>query len=138
MSLHHVGHGAGRVVRAVDRLLDAAFGGDVRLDFVAGDELDVVDGEDVRRIAHRDHQPAAGARDRERHELGGDVARNQTNERGIGFVVAQIDRRHAVVPRQEVEQPFLGDRADLDEIARQRAARALLLLGGLDQRSSRR
>jgi len=74
-SLHHVGHRAGRIVRAVDRPLEHRFRNDVRLDLVAGDELDVVDGEDVRRVRHRDHEPAPDLAQRQGHELDRDVPR---------------------------------------------------------------
>ena len=50
-----------------DRVGDRGFGRDDRLDVVARHELDVVHGEDVGRVGHRDRQRRAGAA--ERHDL---------------------------------------------------------------------
>jgi hypothetical protein len=53
-----------RVV-ALDRVADGRLGGDHHLDVVAGEELEVVDGVDVRRVGHRHDQRGAGAVDRD-------------------------------------------------------------------------
>ena len=65
------------VVVRVDRALDRVFGRDDRLDVVAGEELDVVEREDVRRIGGREDQRRARAVDRHDRVLDRDLFRDQ-------------------------------------------------------------
>ena len=52
------------VVELLDRRADRAGGGDRDLDVVAGEELDLVDGDQVRRVGHRQRQRRAAQADR--------------------------------------------------------------------------
>ena len=58
-ALHDRGQRIGGGVELVDGLLDGHLAGDRRLHVQAGDELDVVDGEDVARVGHGHGQHAA-------------------------------------------------------------------------------
>src|SRR6185436_7191078 len=55
-------------------------------------------------------------------------------ERWIGLEALQVERRAAVELGQELEQLLLVDGTDLDEVARDGAARSLLLEGSLLER----
>ena len=57
-----------RVRQAREQPLDVGRGGDGRADLVAGHDRDVVLGEHVRGVGHRDHQRAL-VRERDRHRL---------------------------------------------------------------------
>ena len=78
-------------VELADGLRNRGFGGDYRLDVEAGHELDIVHGEDVGRIRHRDGKSGADAR--KRHDLvaHGGLLRHELNHRGVHLVKSQID-----------------------------------------------
>ncbi len=120
-------------VVALDGLLDGRLGGDHRLDVVAGVELDVVDGEDVRRIAHGDDERAAGAVHRHHLVLLGDGLGDELDDLGVDVEVLQVDGGHAVLLGEEAGEVALGDGALLHQQgADARAGLALLLLGLLE------
>ena len=115
----------------IDRALEHRLGGDVGLDLVTGDELDVVDGEDVGGIAHGDHEATPAARHRECHELDRQLAGNQLGQRRIGLVAGEVDAGGAVEARQECQQLLFGDGSDLEQAGDEGPAQILLLLGRL-------
>ena len=83
---------AGRVV-ARDRVGDRRLGRDHRLDVVARHELDVVHGEHVGRVGHRDRQRRAGAAERDDLVLLRGLRRDQLDDRRIDLELRQVDRR---------------------------------------------
>ena len=127
--LHHlVVRGALLGVVLLERLLDGLLAGDDDLDVVAGEELDVVDGVDVRRVAHRHDQRGAGAVHRDalvllRHFLG-----DELHHLGVDVEFLQVDRGNAVLLGEEVGELGLLDEAELGEVVADPAARLLLLV----------
>ena len=100
-------------VVALQRVVDLGLGGHHRLDVVARHELDVVHGEHVGRVGHRDRE--RGARSRERDDLvllrrlGGD----QLDDGGVDLELADRDRGNAELLAEE-----RGDLGFLDEAQR--------------------
>ena len=109
------------VLEALEQVLDVVGRGDRRADLVAGHDGDVVDGEDVGRVGHRDQQRAVadeGDRDglvaadrRGRDELGGV---------GIDAVELEIDVVEAEALGDGAGELVVGERA----VARPARARA--------------
>jgi hypothetical protein len=85
----------------LDRLHHCGLGGDHRLDVVARHELDVVHGEHVGRVGHRDRERCAGARQRHDLVLLRGLGGHQLHDRRIDLELAERDRRHAVLLAQE-------------------------------------
>ena len=132
--LHHVLEARDRVVRLVDRFLDGGIGGHDRLDLEAGDELDVVDREDVAGIGHGYGEPAAASGDRNDLELVGHVTGDQLGDGVVGGEVRQIDCGYGIELREELGEALFRDRAELDQRLRDASAGGLDLLLGLLQR----
>ena len=107
--------GVGGAVVAVDGAADGALGGDHRLDLVAGHELDVVHGEDVRRVDHRHGDGGAGLRDRQDRVLARDVGRDDLEHRLVHFHAIEVDGRDLEVLGEEVDELALGEEAQLDQ-----------------------
>ena len=130
---HHVFEGRGLVVVAVDRAADRLFGGDDRLDVVAGQELDVVEREDVRGVRGRDDQRRAGAIDGHDAVLGRDVLGNQLDHGGLDFELVEIDRRNAVVARHEIRELVLVQEAQRRDLRAEAAALRADVVAGLGE-----
>ena len=124
--------GAVRVI-ALDRVGDRRLGRDDRFDVVARHELDVVHGEHVGRIGHRDRERRAGPA--ERNDLvflrgfGGD----QLDDRRVDIELRQVDRGDAVLLREQRGDFFIVDETELDEIEAELAAVGLLIVQRLLQ-----
>ena len=117
-------------VVALDGLSDGDFGGHHRLDVVAGDELQIVDGEDVGRVGHRHDERGTGPVHRDDEVLLRDVLRDELDDLRVDVEVFEIDGRNAVLLRQEVGELVLLDGAGLDERgANPRAGPLLFFLG---------
>jgi len=116
---------SGAVV-VVDRGFDSELGGHDRLDVVARHELDVVHGEHVGRIGHRDRDRRAGLVDGKDVVLARDVGVDQLDHRGIDFEVIEVDRRHTELLRKTLSNVLFGDEAELDEGLAQFRAGVLL------------
>jgi hypothetical protein len=92
-----------------------AVGRDDDLDVVAGEELDVVDREDVRRVGRREDQRRARAVHRDHRVLLRDLFGDQLDHRGVDVELVQVDVRDAVLLRDEggelllLKEPELGD-----------------------------
>src|SRR5581483_5427075 len=121
----------GRSVVVVDRGLDAELGGDDRLDVVARHELDVVHGEHVRRIRHRDRDRRAGLVDGKDVVLPRDVTGDQLDDAGVDLEVLEIDGRHSELLRQALGNVLLGHEPELDERLTELSARLFLDAQGL-------
>ena len=88
---HLVVRGALLRVVLVQRLLDGLLAGDDDLDVVAGEELDVVDGVDVRGVAHRQYQRGAGAIHRDALVLLGDFLGDELHHLAVDVEFLQVD-----------------------------------------------
>src|SRR6185436_4520676 len=106
---------------------------DARLHLAAGDELDVVDREDVGGIRHGHREAAPRAGDRNRLELVRDVGGKDPRQRWIGIEVAEVDRWDSIELGEELGEIVFCNGADLDECAGQIPASGLDLELGLLQ-----
>ena len=122
-----------RAVELVDGFADGGFGGDHRLDVEAGHELDVVHGEDVGRIGHRDGEGGADARERDDLVANGGFLRDELDHGRIDFIKFQIDGRNAVLAGKNGGNVVIADEAQLDQAGAQPAAILLLVLERLLQ-----
>ena len=125
--------GVGAVV-AVDGGGDVGAGGDDRLDVHAGQRPDVVDGEDVGRVGHRDQQLAVLEADRHRGVAAADGARarGRSAEPSTGKS-REVDEPQPDLGGQRRDELGLGEHALLDEHPAEGPADPLLLLvGGLE------
>jgi hypothetical protein len=104
-----------RVV-ARDRLLHARLRDDHRLDVQPRHELDVVHGEDVRRVDHRQSQRRPDAREGEDRVLVGHLARDEPDDRVLDVERLQVDRRNPVLAREHGRDHVVGDQPHLDEV----------------------
>jgi hypothetical protein len=103
------------IVVPLDGLRDADIGGHHGFDVVAGDELEIVDGEDVGRIGDGHYQGRAGAVDRHHPMPQGHVLGYQRDDLGVDVELRQVDGRHAVLLGQKLGQILLGDCPSLDK-----------------------
>ncbi len=106
---------AGRAVVAVDRVLERRLRGHDRLHVVAGHELDVVHGEHVRRVRHGDRERRPGAGERQDLVLPRRLGRDDLDDRGVHLEVVEVDRRDAVLPRQQARDLLVLDEPQADE-----------------------
>ncbi len=102
-----------------NRFPDGRFGRHHRLHIEAGHELDVVHGEYVRGIGHRNGQNGTHARKRNDLVTKRGVLGNQFDDVGIDFVILQIDRGNAVLAREHTGDVVIGDEAHLRQAAPQ-------------------
>ena len=100
----------------LDRLDDRGLGRDDRLDVVARHELDVVHGEHVGRVGHRDRQRGAGARERNDLVLLRGLGGHELDDGGIDLELAERDGGHAVLLAEERGDLVVFDEAELDQI----------------------
>src|SRR5205814_8491001 len=101
--------------RLVDRLLDGGLGRHDRLHFEPGDELDVVDREDVAGIGHGYGEPAAAAGDGDDLELVRHVTGDQLGDGVVRHEVRQVAVGHGIELGEELGEIVLGDRSELDQ-----------------------
>ena len=113
------------VVVARQRRLEARLRRDDRLDVVLGEELELVDRVDVRRIGHRDDQRRAVAADRDDLMLLADLARHELEHARVDLDLRQVDRRQAVLLRDELSQRLVVDVTETRQRRAQAFARAL-------------
>jgi hypothetical protein len=122
--------------RLADGEEDVLLGGDDRLDLLAGDEADLVGGEDVQRVLHR--QPQLGAVDGERDHLvtAGQFLRHQPRDAHLEDVgLGQVDVLDAPVLAQHAHAVALGDEPHRHEQVADLLVPAQLLLllqGGVE------
>ena len=123
-------------VEAVDRVLELTRGRDDRVDVGAGERADVVDREDVRRVAHRDDEPALVVpADRQRLVLAGEVLGDEAGDRRVDDALGEVDELEADLLGERADEVGLGDVAVLDQDATERlAARRLLGQGRVELR----
>ena len=132
--LHHLVEFADALyiaVEFVDRFADGRFRRHHRLHVEAGHELDVVHGEDVRRIGHRDGQSRTHARERDDLVADRGLLRDQLDDRRVHFVEFQVDRGHAVLPGKHRGDVIVVHEAQFHQAGAQAAATLLLVLEGL-------
>ena len=115
----------------MDRFADRRFGRHHRLHVEAGHELDIVHGEDVRRVGHRDGQSRTHARKRDDLVADRGLLRDQFDDRRIHFVEFQVDRGHAVLAGKHSGDVVVVHQAQFHQAGAQAAAALLLVLEGL-------
>ena len=122
------GDGLGlRLVVPVDRLLDRGLRGDQRQDLQVRHERDVVQGEHVGRIGHREGERVAHPPDRDHLVLPRDGRRHELQDVRIDVELAERDRGDAVLSRQESDELIVVDEVQPDENRAELLGRALLL-----------
>src|SRR5713226_397539 len=109
------------------------FGSWERRGVVARHELDVVHGEHVGRIRHRDRQRRAGAAQRNDLVLLRGLGGDQLDDRRIDLELRQVDRGHAVLLREQGRDLLVLDEAKIDEIKTELPAARLLIVQRLLQ-----
>ena len=120
--------GVRRAVVLVDRDAQRGFRGDHGIDVVPRHELDVVHGEDVGRVDHRQGHFGADLGDRKDGVLARDVGRDHLDDRFVDLDALQVDRGDPEVLGKELDEVLLRHGADLHQ--RRADAPALLLLQG--------
>ena len=110
--LHHRVAG---VVSLLDDRAQRVLAGQHREDVVAGDELEVLEDLQVRRVRDGNGERAPLALQREQQVLRRQLRRHQSQDPGIGLEARQVHRREAIGARQHLGQLDLIDRVDLDE-----------------------
>ena len=108
-------------------------GGHHRFDVEAGHELNVVHGEDVGRIGHRNGQRRANPRERNDLVADGSVLRDQLDDGGVDFVILQIDGGNAVLAGKHTRNLIVADEAELHQARPQPASARLLMFQGLPE-----
>ena len=108
------GHG-GLAVVALQRLVDLGLRGHDRLDVVARHELDVVHGEHVGRVGHRDRQRGAGSRERDDLVLLRGLGGHELDDARVDLELADGDRGDAELLAEERGDLGFLDEAERDE-----------------------
>ena len=103
------------VIAALDRLLDRALRRHHRHDAKRGEELDVVEGEDVGGVGHRQRKRVSGSFDREHLVLAGHVPGHELEDVGIDVELGERDRGDAVLPGEEADKLLLGQELEPDQ-----------------------
>ena len=99
----------------------------------AGDELEVFQQAVIGRIGHGDRERAAFALERKHDALGGHLGGNQLDDLRIDLEPGEIDRRHAILPGQDLGDLQLLDQPELDQDVAQPVLGVLLLGEGLPE-----
>ena len=115
---------ASMVVELVD---DRLFGGDQRGDFELGDALDVIHGEDVERVGHRQEQLVLQAGNRDDLVVLCDFARQQVRHLRRDADARQVDGRDVEHAAHRNGHVLLADVGFLDDELDEARAFALLL-----------
>ena len=102
-----------------------------RLDVVARHELDVVHGEHVGRIGHRDRERRARSAERNDLIFLRGLGRDQLDDGRIDLELRQVDRRDAVLLAEERRELFVLDEPELDQIEAELPPIGLLIVQGL-------
>ncbi len=118
-------------VVAVDGFSDGSLGRDNRLDVVARHELDVVHGEHVRRVRHRNRQGGPGPRERKDVVLLSGFGRNELENRRVDLELIQRNRRNAVLLAEEGGDVLVFDEAERNEAVTELAPVLALRVQGL-------
>ena len=116
-----------------DGLLDGGDGRDHRLDVVASEELDVVDGVQVAGIAHGDDQRRAGARDGDQPVPLTHVLGDQLDDVLVDVELVEVDGLDAVLLAEEVGDLAIRDDAHPRQRVAERGVGLLLFVLGLAQ-----
>ncbi len=122
------------VVRLLDDRRKRSFERDVRVDLLAGDELQLVDHFLLARVRHRDEEPIVAHEHRQDQVFLGDLPRQQVQVIEAQAQLAEIDAGNAVLLTQGFERRDVRDRTGRGQARRQAAAfvvgeRAVQLLG---------
>ena len=132
---HHVVEDVflGLGVVGLDRFSDRVFRRDDRLNVVAGKKLNIVEGEDVRRIRSREDQGRPRAIDRDDAVLVGDVFRDQREHFRLDLKILEVDGRHAVLFGDELREFVLVHEAERSDLRAKALAHGRCFFAGLEQ-----
>ena len=130
---HHLFERGGLVVVLLDRAPDRLLGRDHRLDVVSGEELDVVEREDVGGIGGRQDQRRARPVDGDHGVLDRDLLGDQLDHGGLDLELVEIDRGHAVLLGDEIGELVLVQEAELGDLRAEPTALRAGLLARLAQ-----
>ena len=114
-----------------DGVGDGRFRRHDRLDVVARHELDVVHGEHVGRIGHRNRQRRAGAAERDDLVLLRGLGRNELDDREVDLELREVDRRDAVLLAEKGGDFLVLHEAHLDQVVAELPPVGLLVGQGL-------
>ncbi len=114
--------------RALSFSNDRTLGGNERDHFELGDALDVVNGQDVQWIGHRQEQLIIEARNGDDFVIVGQVAREQFGHFGKNADARKIDRRSVENAAHRDRHVLLADVGFFDDELQQPRAFFLLLL----------
>ena len=95
--------------------LDGRFRSNNHLNIVAGHELDIVDGENIRRIAHGDDQGGTGPVHRNDLVFLAYFDRDDLDYGGIDFEIGKIDGRNTILLGKKRGEIRFGDEAIFDK-----------------------
>ncbi len=118
-------------VVGLDRGANRLLGGDDGLDVVAREELDVVEGKNVRRVGGREDERRAGPVHGDDVVFGGDVFRDQGEDFGLDREVREVDRGNAVLFGDELGELVLVHEAKSSDLRTQAFAMRSRLLSRL-------
>ena len=117
----------------LDQVAKGVLAGDDRKEVEAGDELEVFQQAVIGGIGHGDGQRAAFALERKHDALGGHLGRNQLDDLRIHLEPGEIDRRHAILPGQDLGDLQLLNQPELHQDVAQPVLGVLLLREGLPE-----
>jgi hypothetical protein len=117
-----------RVVVALDRRLDERRGRDRHLHVVAGEELDLVDRDEVRGVGHRDRKRRAHEPDRDEVVLHHQRLRDDVQDLARDVERERVHDRQAVLALEIGEELLFAHVAELDEVGGEGPALLALLL----------
>jgi hypothetical protein len=115
----------------LQRLVDGRLRRHDRLDVVARHELDVVHGEHVRRVGHRDRQRRARAAERDDLVLLGGLGRDEPDDGRVDLELGEVDGGHAVLLAQQRRDVVVLDEPELDQVQAELPPVGLLVVQGL-------
>ncbi len=104
------------VIEVVDGPLQGILGGDVDVDGVPGEELEIVHGEDVRGIRHGDLQGGAVPVEGDGMVFLNHVDGDELDDLRVGAHALENDGGQPILLAEEIHELFLTDMAELDEL----------------------
>ncbi len=115
-------------MEAVDSADDISPRGDRRLDVEAGDRPDVIDGEDVGRVGHRDEKLPVVIADGQRRVTPADRFGYPRDRRAVDRELGEVDESKADLGRKGRDELALRQHPLFDQHATEASAASLMLL----------
>src|SRR5580700_5374148 len=133
---HHLGKfffAFGLAVELGNGFGNRRLGGHHRFDVETGHELNVVHGEDVGRIGHRNGQGRAYPGERNNLIADGGVLRDQLDNGGVDLIILQIDGGNPVLAGKHTRYLVVADEAELHQARPQPGPAGFLVIQGLTE-----